>query len=134
MDIRMPVMDGIQATREIAATRGLERVRVLSLPTYDTDAYLLEALQAGASGFMLKDGGPADPGGHPAAAPRGHHSYGSSGARISTTLLAASSGISPSPGWKLPVMRTHWSRAGTLRTPTTRSTTGAASAAQQAIW
>jgi DNA-binding NarL/FixJ family response regulator len=60
MDIRMPVLDGIQATREIAATRGLERVRVLILTTYDTDAYVFEALQAGASGFLLKDGGPAE--------------------------------------------------------------------------
>jgi DNA-binding NarL/FixJ family response regulator len=60
MDIRMPVLDGIQATREIAATRGLERVRVLILTTYDTDAYVFDALQAGASGFMLKDGGPAE--------------------------------------------------------------------------
>jgi DNA-binding NarL/FixJ family response regulator len=60
MDIRMPVLDGIQATREIAATRGLERVRVLILTTYDTDAYVFEALQAGASGFLLKDSGPAE--------------------------------------------------------------------------
>ncbi|HZD38176.1 MAG TPA: response regulator transcription factor, partial [Actinomycetes bacterium] len=60
MDIRMPVLDGIQATREIAATRGLERVRVLILTTYDTDEYVFEALQAGASGFLLKDGGPAE--------------------------------------------------------------------------
>ena len=51
MDIRMPVLDGIQATREIAATRGLERVRVVILTTYDTDAYVFEALEAGASGF-----------------------------------------------------------------------------------
>jgi DNA-binding NarL/FixJ family response regulator len=60
MDIRMPVLDGIQATREIAAVRGLERVRVLILTTYDTDAYVFEALQAGASGFLLKDSGPAE--------------------------------------------------------------------------
>jgi DNA-binding NarL/FixJ family response regulator len=60
MDIRMPVLDGIQATREIAATRGLEQVRVLILTTYDTDAYVFEALQAGASGFLLKDSGPAE--------------------------------------------------------------------------
>jgi DNA-binding NarL/FixJ family response regulator len=60
MDIRMPVLDGIQATREIAAIRGLEQVRVLILTTYDTDAYVFEALQAGASGFLLKDGGPAE--------------------------------------------------------------------------
>ena len=60
MDIRMPTLDGLQATRELAATRGLERVRVLILTTYDTDAYVFEALQAGASGFLLKDSGPAE--------------------------------------------------------------------------
>ncbi|MDF2739458.1 MAG: response regulator [Actinomycetia bacterium] len=60
MDIRMPVLDGLQATREIARMRGLERVRVLILTTYDTDAYVFEALQAGASGFLLKDSGPAE--------------------------------------------------------------------------
>jgi DNA-binding NarL/FixJ family response regulator len=60
MDIRMPKLDGIEATREIAKTGGLEQVRVLILTTYDTDAYVFEALQAGASGFMLKDAGPAE--------------------------------------------------------------------------
>ena len=60
MDIRMPVLDGIQATGQIAAMAGLERVRVLILTTYDTDAYVFEALQAGASGFLLKDSGPAE--------------------------------------------------------------------------
>jgi DNA-binding NarL/FixJ family response regulator len=60
MDIRMPTMDGIEATRVISTTRGLERVRILILTTYDTDAYVFEGLQAGASGFLLKDAGPAD--------------------------------------------------------------------------
>jgi DNA-binding NarL/FixJ family response regulator len=60
MDIRMPKLDGIKATREIVRTRGLEQVRVLILTTYDTDAYVFEALQAGASGFLLKDAGPAE--------------------------------------------------------------------------
>jgi DNA-binding NarL/FixJ family response regulator len=60
MDIRMPELDGIQATSHIAKTRGLEQVRVLILTTYDTDAYVFEALQAGASGFLLKDAGPAE--------------------------------------------------------------------------
>ncbi|UPK75275.1 response regulator transcription factor [Nocardioidaceae bacterium SCSIO 66511] len=60
MDIRMPKLDGIQATRAIAATPGLEQVRVLILTTYDTDAYVYEALQTGASGFLLKDAGPAE--------------------------------------------------------------------------
>ena len=52
MDIRMPVLDGIAATREIAARR-LE-TRVLVLTTYDVDSYVYGALRAGASGFLLK--------------------------------------------------------------------------------
>ncbi|MDG6102992.1 response regulator transcription factor [Dactylosporangium aurantiacum] len=60
MDIRMPELDGIKATGQIARTRGLEAVRVLILTTYDTDAYVFEALEAGASGFLLKDAGPAE--------------------------------------------------------------------------
>jgi len=60
MDIRMPKLDGIQATRQISATRGLQHVRVLILTTYDTDAYVFEGLQAGASGFLLKDAGPTE--------------------------------------------------------------------------
>jgi DNA-binding NarL/FixJ family response regulator len=60
MDIRMPKLDGIQATVQITRTRGLEQVRVLILTTYDTDENVFEALQAGASGFLLKDAGPAE--------------------------------------------------------------------------
>ncbi|TDD98986.1 response regulator transcription factor [Jiangella asiatica] len=60
MDIRMPVLDGIEATRRIAATAGLDSVHVLILTTYDTDAYVFDALEAGASGFLLKDAGPAE--------------------------------------------------------------------------
>jgi DNA-binding NarL/FixJ family response regulator len=60
MDIRMPKLDGIQATNQIARTPGLEQVRVLILTTYDTDENVFEALQAGASGFLLKDAGPAE--------------------------------------------------------------------------
>ena len=60
MDIRMPKLDGIEATREIANAAGLQDVHVLILTTYDTDAHVFEALQAGASGFLLKDAGPAE--------------------------------------------------------------------------
>ncbi|MET9315418.1 response regulator transcription factor [Kribbella sp. NPDC003505] len=60
MDIRMPTMDGIEATRAIASTPELQDVRVLILTTYDTDSYVFEGLQAGASGFLLKDAGPAE--------------------------------------------------------------------------
>ena len=53
MDVRMPVMDGLQATRQIAAAGGAPRVLVLT--TFDLDDYVYEALRAGASGFLLKD-------------------------------------------------------------------------------
>ena len=57
MDIRMPVMDGLEATRAIAAL-GV-RTRVLVLTTFDLDEYVFGALRAGASGFLLKDTPPA---------------------------------------------------------------------------
>lgn len=60
MDVRMPNLDGIEATRLIGSTVGLEETRVLVLTTYDTDAYVFEGLEAGASGFLLKDAGPAE--------------------------------------------------------------------------
>src|SRR6266568_6131742 len=56
MDVRMPVMDGLQATRQIlGAAGGPARPRVLMLTTFDLDEYVFEALRAGASGFLLKD-------------------------------------------------------------------------------
>src|SRR3954470_22509015 len=59
MDVRMPVLDGIEATRRIVALDG-PPVRVLMLTTFDLDDYLLEALHAGVSGFALKDTPPDD--------------------------------------------------------------------------
>jgi DNA-binding NarL/FixJ family response regulator len=56
MDIRMPVMDGIEATRRIVA--GEDPPRVLMLTTFDRDEYVFDALVAGASGFLLKDVSP----------------------------------------------------------------------------
>jgi DNA-binding NarL/FixJ family response regulator len=54
MDVRMPVMDGIEATRQITAGRDAAAPRVLILTTFDLDEYVFEALLAGASGFALK--------------------------------------------------------------------------------
>ena len=57
MDVRMPVMDGIEATKQITASTD---VRALILTTFDLDEYVFAALRAGASGFLLKDTMPAD--------------------------------------------------------------------------
>jgi len=54
MDVRMPVMDGIEATRQITSGRSTGAPRVLILTTFDLDEYVFEALRAGASGFALK--------------------------------------------------------------------------------
>jgi DNA-binding NarL/FixJ family response regulator len=58
MDVRMPRMDGIEATRQIIARR--PETRVVALTTFDLDEYVYEAVLAGASGFLLKDISPAD--------------------------------------------------------------------------
>jgi len=55
MDVRMPVLDGLEATRLICADPALERTRVLVLTTFDLDEYVYTALRAGASGFLVKD-------------------------------------------------------------------------------
>ncbi|MDQ1609559.1 MAG: hypothetical protein QOE16_2291 [Microbacteriaceae bacterium] len=60
MDIRMPVMDGLQATREICADPDLSGTRVLILTTFEEDDYVAEALRAGASGFIGKGTEPAE--------------------------------------------------------------------------
>lgn len=61
MDIRMPIMDGVEATRRICAARGgAGTPKVVVLTTFDFDEYVVTALQAGASAFLLKDAPPAD--------------------------------------------------------------------------
>jgi DNA-binding NarL/FixJ family response regulator len=60
MDIRMPAMDGLEATRRITRAAETADTRVLVLTTFDLDEYVYEALRAGASGFLLKDTDPAE--------------------------------------------------------------------------
>ncbi len=60
MDIRMPVLDGLQATRQITSDSRLGNVRIIILTTFELDEYLFEALRYGASGFLVKDTEPVD--------------------------------------------------------------------------
>jgi DNA-binding NarL/FixJ family response regulator len=60
MDIRMPEMDGLEATRLVAADPALADVHVVILTTFELDDYVFEALRAGAAGFLVKDTEPAD--------------------------------------------------------------------------
>ncbi len=60
MDVRMPELDGIEATRQIAANHHLRDVRVVILTTYETDEYIFDGLRAGASGFLVKDTSPTE--------------------------------------------------------------------------
>jgi DNA-binding NarL/FixJ family response regulator len=59
MDVRMPKLDGLEATRRLVESKGKSRPQILILTTFDLDEYVYEALRAGASGFLLKDA-PAD--------------------------------------------------------------------------
>ena len=60
MDIRMPGLDGLSATREIAADEQLSSVRIVILTTFELDEYVFEALRVGASGFLVKDTEPVE--------------------------------------------------------------------------
>jgi DNA-binding NarL/FixJ family response regulator len=60
MDVRMPVMDGLEALRRIVADPALSATRVIVLTTFELDEYVFEALRAGASGFLIKDTEPAE--------------------------------------------------------------------------
>jgi DNA-binding NarL/FixJ family response regulator len=60
MDIRMPVLDGLAATREIAADRKLDSARIVILTTFELDEYVFEAIRSGAAGFLVKDTKPTE--------------------------------------------------------------------------
>ena len=60
MDIRMPGLDGLEATRLITSNDRLAGVRVIMLTTFDLDEYVFEAIRSGASGFLVKDSEPVD--------------------------------------------------------------------------
>jgi DNA-binding NarL/FixJ family response regulator len=60
MDVRMPVLDGIEATRQIVTDARLTAVRVIILTTFDLDEYVYAALRSGASGFLVKDTEPVE--------------------------------------------------------------------------
>jgi DNA-binding NarL/FixJ family response regulator len=60
MDVRMPGLDGIEATRRIVAEPRLQDVRIIILTTYETDEYVFDGLRAGASGFLVKDTSPTE--------------------------------------------------------------------------
>ncbi|TDC45578.1 response regulator transcription factor, partial [Actinomadura sp. KC345] len=60
MDIRMPLLDGIEATRRLAGPESSSPVKILVVTTFNVDGYVYEALRAGASGFMLKDASPPE--------------------------------------------------------------------------
>jgi len=60
MDIRMPGLDGLEATRRITSDPELAGLRIIMLTTFDADDYVYEALRSGASGFLLKDARPED--------------------------------------------------------------------------
>src|SRR4051812_49925337 len=60
MDIRMPMVDGLVATRRIAEDERLADVKVVILTTFDLDEYVFEAIRAGANGFLVKDTEPAE--------------------------------------------------------------------------
>ncbi|WP_149822924.1 response regulator transcription factor [Streptomyces tailanensis] len=60
MDIRMPVLDGLAATRRITDEQGLDDVKVVMLTTFELDEYVFEAIRSGASGFLVKDTEPEE--------------------------------------------------------------------------
>ncbi|RKN44957.1 response regulator [Streptomyces hoynatensis] len=106
MDIRMPGLDGLAATRRIAADPALDAVRVLILTTFDADEYVFEALRAGAAGFLLKDVEPAGlrsairtvAAGHSLLAPAVTRRVIEEFARLQTPLTEAAARLAPLTG------------------------------------
>ncbi|MEV7182403.1 response regulator transcription factor [Kitasatospora sp. NPDC093679] len=102
MDIRMPVLDGVAATRQLSDT--LPDCRVLALSTFDMDEYVVAALRAGAYGFLPKDVSPEDLG---AAIRTVHAGEAAVAPRLLTRLISAyvrtPAGASPAVGLPLPV-------------------------------
>jgi len=88
MDVRMPNLDGIEATGQIVA--GGSRARILVLTSYDADEYVYAALQAGASGFLLKDA-------QPAQLVEAIQEVAAGDALLAPSVTAASSPSSPAP-------------------------------------
>jgi DNA-binding NarL/FixJ family response regulator len=93
MDIRMPVMDGLEATRLITASAPDSGPRVLILTTFDLDEYAFAALKAGAAGFLLKDARPEQLIEAIRAVSSGDLSHASPGSRMPSSRLPQSSRI-----------------------------------------
>jgi DNA-binding NarL/FixJ family response regulator len=95
MDIRMPRLDGLAATRQLAGPGVAHRVEVIVVTTFDLDEYVFGALQAGASGFLLKDASPETLTGAIRAVARGH---GLVAPEVTRRLITRFAAVSPDPG------------------------------------
>lgn len=95
MDIRMPRLDGLAATRLLAGPGVAHRVEVIVVTTFDLDEYVFGALQAGASGFLLKDASPETLIGAIRAVARGH---GLVAPEVTRRLITRFAAVSPDPG------------------------------------
>ena len=96
MDIRMPEVDGLEATRRIAADGDLAGVKVVILTTFETDDYVYQALRAGASGFLVKDAEPEDLIRAVRVVARGEALLSPS---VTRRLIATFAGRARRPGW-----------------------------------
>jgi DNA-binding NarL/FixJ family response regulator len=95
MDIRMPRLDGLAATRQLAGPGVAHRVEVIVVTTFDLDEYVFGALQAGASGFLLKDASPETLISAIRAVTRGH---GLVAPEVTRRLITRFAAVSPDPG------------------------------------